>query len=87
MKERKKPSSPNDRVKNMGSERLTAATELRCPTDVLRQQSVVRSRKRRTVVFYGDAAQVSTGFALALNVMESHTDLLTTSPEAASQKH
>ena len=86
MKERKKPS-PNDRVKNVGSERLIAATELRCPTDVLRQQSVVRSRKRRTVVFYGDAAQVSTGFALALNVMESHADLLTMSHEAASQKH
>ena len=87
MKERKKPSSPNDRVKNVGSEPLIAATKLRRPTDVLRQQSVVRSRKRRTVVFYGDAEQVSAGFALALNVMESHTDLLTTSPEAASQKH
>ena len=84
MKERKKP---NDRVKKVGSERLTAATELRRPTNVLRQQSVVRSRKRRTVVFYGDAEQVSAGFALALNVMESHADLLTMSHEAASQKH
>jgi hypothetical protein len=66
---------------------VDAATELRCPTDVLRQQSVVRSRRRYTVVLYGDAEQVSSGFALALNVMESRADLLTMSLEAASQKH
>ena len=87
MKERRKLSSPNDGVKNVRFERLTAATELRCPTDVIRQQSVVRSSKCRTIVFYGDAEAVSAGFALALNVMESHADLLTMSHEAASQKH
>ena len=47
-----------------------------------REQSVGRSRKRSTIVFCGDAEQVSVGFALALAVLEDHESLLIMSPES-----
>ena len=52
-----------------------------------REQSVGRSRKRSTIVFCGDAKQVSVGFALALAVMEDHENLLITSPESDPKGH
>jgi hypothetical protein len=34
------------------------------------------ARLRHTIVFYGDARQVSAGFALAVHAMEAHANLL-----------
>ena len=86
MKERKRPLSSNNRFNNVVSEQVTPTTKSRHRANVPRQQSAVRSR-RPTVVFCGDAEQVSVGFALALDLMESHADLLTMSPEPAPHKH
>ena len=85
MKERKRPLSSNNRFNNVVSEQVTPTTKSRHRANVPRQ--AVRSRKRPTVVFSGDAEQVSVGFALALDLMESHADLLTMSPEPAPHKH
>jgi hypothetical protein len=41
----------------------------------------VRLRESATIVFSGDAEQVSVGFALALAVMVAHENLLITSRE------
>jgi len=87
MKERKRPLSSNNRFNNVVSEQVTPTTKSRHRANVSPQQSAVRSRKRPTVVFCGDAEQVSVGFALALDLMESHADLLTMSPEPAPHKH
>ena len=87
MKERKRPLSSNNRFNNVVSEQVTPTTKSRHLANVPRQQSDVRSRKRPTVVFCGDAEQVSAGFALALDLMEFHADLLTMSPEPAPHKH
>ncbi|MGL3212836.1 hypothetical protein E3H11_36690 [Bradyrhizobium brasilense] len=36
------------------------------------------ARSHQTIVFCGDAEQVRTGFALALDAMDAHADVLTT---------
>jgi hypothetical protein len=41
-----------------------------------RQWSAATSRAKSIIVFYGDAQQVSDGFALALDAIEAHADLL-----------
>ena len=41
-----------------------------------RQRSAATSRAKSIIVFCGDAQQVSDGFALALDAMEAHADLL-----------
>jgi hypothetical protein len=87
MKERKRLLSSNNRFNNVISEQVTPTTKSRHRANVSRQQSAVRSRKPPIVVFCGDAEQVSVGFALALDLMESHADLLTMSPEPAPHKH
>ena len=79
MKERKRPLSSNNRFNNVVSERVTPTTKSRHRANA--------SRQRPTVVFCGDAEQVSVGFALALDLMESHADLLPMSPEPAPHKH
>jgi hypothetical protein len=47
------------------------------------EQAAVRSR--HTIVFYGDARQVSAGFALALDAMEAHAELLMAGAQKASR--
>jgi hypothetical protein len=63
-----------------------ASTELRRSDDASALQSVAHSRECSTIVFCGDAEQVSAGFALALNVMEVHADLLITTLQPTSQR-
>jgi hypothetical protein len=63
-----------------------ASTELRRSDDPSALHSVAHSRECSTIVFCGDAELVSEGFALALNVMEVHADLLITSLEPAPRR-
>jgi hypothetical protein len=70
------PADPQCRteVSDVGLE----STELRRSDDASALQSVAHSRECSTIVFCGDAEQVSAGFALALSMMEVHADLLIT---------
>jgi hypothetical protein len=79
MRERKRRL--NDRCQRAVSDGIVPRQE------VSRQQSLVSSGEARTMVFCGDAEQVSAGFSLALGVMESSADLLTASPEPAQLKN
>jgi hypothetical protein len=62
----------------VGSDGVTPATALHHCDGVSGGQAAALSRE--TIVFCGDAEQVSAGFALALSAMEAHPDLLTISP-------
>jgi hypothetical protein len=63
-----------------------ASTELPRSDDGSALRSVAHSRECSTIVFCGDAEQVSAGFALALNAMEVHVDLLITTLQPTSQR-
>ena len=62
-----------------------ASTELRRSDDSSALQSGAHSGQCSTIIFCGDAEQVSAGFALALNMMEVHADLLITTLQPTSQ--
>jgi hypothetical protein len=53
--------------------------EIKLPDDVSGPQTP--ATESRTIVFCDDAEQVSAGFALALNLMETNADLLMIYPE------
>jgi hypothetical protein len=61
------------------------AAGLRGSDYLLGQQSPARRRESCTIVFRGDEEQVSAGFALALNAMEAHPNLLMMSSELGAE--
>ena len=79
-------SMPADlRCRTEASDAGLASTELRRSDDASALQSGAHSGQCSTIIFCGDAEQVSAGFALALNMMEVHADLLITTLQPTSQ--
>jgi hypothetical protein len=50
------------------------------------QEEQVAVRTRNSVVFYRDPMEVSAGFALALDAIEAHANLLMANGDASRQK-
>jgi hypothetical protein len=69
-----------------GAHATTPATAPQSPDDALRQQLVVRSHEHSTVVFCGDAEQVSAGFALAIALIDANEEFLIMSPKPDTER-
>jgi hypothetical protein len=68
----------------IGTDAVISPTEMPASDGGPEGQAAVRSHN--TIVFHGDTAHVSAGFALALDAMEAHANLLTASREEILRK-
>jgi hypothetical protein len=84
--ERKPPCSPDDKRQMVGSVDATPATGAPGCAHREGQQSPADPREASTVVFCGDAEQVSAAFVLALKVMQAHADFLATGIEPGPEE-
>ena len=82
MNEWKRPISGSVQRRLVGLDVVPPATGLRRS----RQRSLAPPCANSMIVFCGDAQQVSDGFALALNAMESHAHLLMMGTEPVPER-